>query len=79
MLELRPNCECCGKYLSPESNEAFICSLECTFCSACTDKILQFTCPNCSGNLVQRPSRLATVLEKYPASAKYVLKESVCK
>ncbi|HSS62933.1 MAG TPA: DUF1272 domain-containing protein, partial [Gammaproteobacteria bacterium] len=28
MLELRPDCECCGKELPPESTEAMICSFE---------------------------------------------------
>lgn len=68
MLILKPNCECCGKGLLPESNEAYICSFECTFCAACTDKILKFICPNCAGNLVQRPSRIGAALVKYPAS-----------
>ena len=37
MLELRPNCECCDRDLSPESVDARICSFECTFCAECAD------------------------------------------
>ena len=31
MLELRPNCEWCDKDLAPDSDEARICSYECTY------------------------------------------------
>jgi uncharacterized protein len=31
MLQLRPNCECCDRDLPPASDEAVICSFECTF------------------------------------------------
>jgi wyosine [tRNA(Phe)-imidazoG37] synthetase (radical SAM superfamily) len=37
MLELRPNCECCGKDLPPETPDAAICSFECTFCRECAE------------------------------------------
>src|SRR5688500_19298611 len=30
-LELRPNCECCNCDLPPDSNEAYICTFECTY------------------------------------------------
>lgn len=40
MLELRQNCEYCGKDLPPESTEAVICSFECTFCTSCAEGIL---------------------------------------
>jgi hypothetical protein len=30
MLKLRPNCECCNQDLPPQSEEALICSFECT-------------------------------------------------
>ena len=78
MLILRPNCECCDKNLPPESVEAFICTFECTFCFNCTETILDFICPNCSGNLVQRPIRPVAALKNNPASAKRVLKAHSC-
>jgi len=72
MLELRPNCEHCDKDLPPDSTEAIICSFECTFCRACVEGKLNNICPNCGGNFVARPIRLAEVLKKYPASSKRV-------
>jgi hypothetical protein len=78
MLELRPNCECCDKDLPPESAEARICTFECTFCADCAAQTLKGTCPNCGGNLVARPIRPPRMLEKYPASAKRVLKPGGC-
>ena len=57
MLELRPNCECCDKDLSPASTEAMICSYECTFCSDCVNTILHNVCPNCGGGFYSRPIR----------------------
>ena len=58
MLELKPNCERCGKNLPPDSEEAMICSFECTFCNACAETELKGVCPNCGGRLVRRPVRL---------------------
>jgi uncharacterized protein len=78
MLELRPFCECCGKSLSPESNEALICSFECTFCADCAQNVLHGACPNCGGNLTARPSRSAALLVKNPASVQRVVKENGC-
>ena len=78
MLELRPNCECCDKDLPPESKEAVICTFECTFCLSCSEKVLNHICPNCSGNLVQRPIRPAASLEHCPASTTRILKENGC-
>ena len=78
MLELRPNCECCNKDLPPESSEAVICTFECTFCLPCAENVLKFTCPNCGGNLVQRPVRSQEALGKYPASTIRVLKQNGC-
>ena len=72
MLLLKPNCECCDKDLPPASEEAMICTFECTFCCDCTDNALSGTCPNCGGNLVPRPIRPAALLEKFPASTKRV-------
>ena len=40
MLQLRPNCECCDRDLPPESQEAMICSFECTFCRDCVQTVL---------------------------------------
>jgi uncharacterized protein len=78
MLQLRPNCECCNKDLPPESDEAFICSFECTFCRACATAVLKHTCPNCGGELVNRPRRPASKLAKFPASTERVFKAQGC-
>jgi len=56
-LEMRTACERCGAALDADG-EAFICSFECTFCGACTEA-LRATCPNCFGELVRRPRRVA--------------------
>ena len=72
MLELRPGCECCDKNLSPESDEAWICSFECTFCTHCATDVLKGQCPNCGGELVARPRRPASKLANNPPSAKRV-------
>ena len=71
MLELRPNCECCDVDLAPET-DAFICSFECTFCRTCSQQVLNFTCPNCGGELVKRPIRPQNKLGQYPASTQRV-------
>jgi len=55
-LEMKTMCEKCRKSLPPDSDEANICSYECTFCNECT-KLLKYTCPNCNGELVERPRR----------------------
>jgi hypothetical protein len=78
MLELRPNCECCNADLPPESNEAMICSFECTFCRNCADGALKGRCPNCGGNFVPRPIRPGALLAKYPASTTRKLKDGGC-
>ncbi|ADZ92387.1 DUF1272 domain-containing protein [Marinomonas mediterranea] len=57
MLELRANCECCDKDLPAESQEAMICSYECTFCCSCVEEILENVCPNCGGGFSPRPIR----------------------
>ncbi|MCW2307049.1 DUF1272 domain-containing protein [Rhodobium gokarnense] len=77
MLELRPNCECCDRDLPPESAEARICTFECTFCADCADD-LGGTCPNCGGELLARPRRLAESLERYPASTTRILTPEGC-
>jgi hypothetical protein len=78
MLELRPNCECCDKDLPPSSDEAMICTFECTFCRHCVETKLQGRCPNCGGNLVQRPVRPLEKLVKNPASIVRKLKPEGC-
>ena len=55
-LQLRPNCEYCDKDLPPDAEEARICSYECTFCVRCAEA-MESICPNCGGELVQRPRR----------------------
>ncbi|MEZ4808971.1 MAG: DUF1272 domain-containing protein [Allomuricauda sp.] len=74
MLEIRPNCENCGKSLPNDSEEAFICTFECTFCRDCATSILLNVCPNCGGGFEKRPTRPSELLEKYPASGKEVRK-----
>lgn len=56
-LEMRRACERCGEDLPPQSERALICSYECTFCTLCSAE-LGFSCPNCGGELLQRPRRV---------------------
>ena len=74
MLALKPNCECCDKDLLPSATEARICTFECTFCSDCAETRFDNTCPNCGGNLVERPIRPEKHLLTSPASAKRLTK-----
>ena len=67
MLEIRPDCERCGKDLLADEPGAFICSFECTFCAACAEA-LDDRCPNCGGELMDRPARVGKALERNPAS-----------
>ena len=78
MLELRPNCECCNRDLPPESTDALICSFECTFCRSCASTVLEARCPNCGGELVARPRRPASKLERFPASTKRIHNPAGC-
>ena len=78
MLQLRPNCECCDKDLPPDSDEAVICTFECTFCASCAGSVLKGRCPNCGGNFSLRPVRPAHLLEVYPPSAERVRKAGGC-
>ncbi|MGH8381909.1 DUF1272 domain-containing protein [Pseudomonas sp.] len=78
MLELRPNCECCGRGLPGDSQDALICSFECTFCKDCNEHQLKGQCPNCGGELVKRPPRAAAKLAKYPPSTTRIVKEQGC-
>lgn len=74
MLEIRPTCENCNKPLPFDSNEAMICTFECTYCKDCVENILQHICPNCGGDFTQRPIRPKHLLEKYPTSNKVIHK-----
>jgi uncharacterized protein len=56
-LEMRAACERCGAELPPESDSAYVCSYECTFCAVCSEG-LEHVCPNCGGELVRRPRRV---------------------
>jgi hypothetical protein len=68
MLDMRPDCECCGRDLSPSAEDVYICSFECTFCERCALERLKTICPNCGGTLTRRPTRSSELLAKYPAS-----------
>ena len=67
MLEMRPDCEKCGADLPASAPGAFICSFECTFCAECAEDMDE-RCPNCGGELMDRPLRSKALLEKFPAS-----------
>lgn len=54
-LEMRHECEKCHQALAA-NGPAMICSFECTFCDQCSNA-MGGICPNCSGELVQRPRR----------------------
>lgn len=77
MLEIRLNCENCDKPLPNESEEAMICTYECTFCKECVDTILSNVCPNCGGGFEKRPSRPQAQLLKHPPRKDKVLKPVV--
>ena len=64
---MRPDCERCGADLPAPAPGAFICSFECTFCAECADAVDE-RCPNCGGELLDRPTRVGSALAKYPAS-----------
>ncbi|MEQ1553323.1 MAG: DUF1272 domain-containing protein [Ferruginibacter sp.] len=70
MLALKPICENCAKSLPNESNEAMICTYECTFCKDCVSNVLDNVCPNCGGGFEKRPTRPKQLLAKDPASTK---------
>lgn len=77
-MKLKPNCECCDRDLPPDSQQAMICTFECTFCSDCARSVFQGHCPNCKGNLVTRPIRPTAMLQKYPASHERHLRSQPC-
>ncbi|HEY0105398.1 MAG TPA: DUF1272 domain-containing protein [Rhizomicrobium sp.] len=74
MLELRPNCEHCGKSLPPGSKNARICSFEVTYCATCADGALKGKCPSCGGELAARPVRSKALAARYPAKKKSAAK-----
>ena len=78
MLDLRPNCECCGKDLPPDATDARICTFVCTFCQNCAVVVLHGACPNCGGNFEARPIRPSVALRKFPASTVRVAKSGKC-
>lgn len=78
MLILKPSCECCDKDLPPESQEAMICTYECTFCADCVSTKLHGICPNCGGNFAPRPIRPAAKLAKHPASTTRIYNPDGC-
>ncbi len=53
-LEFKSTCERCQSQLNPQG-DAYICSFECTFCTACANALDGACCPNCGGELVRRP------------------------
>ena len=67
MLEMRPDCERCGADLPANQHGAFICSFECTFCAECAEGMDE-RCPNCGGELLDRPARTGKNLAQHPAS-----------
>ena len=73
MLKMHPDCERCGVDLPADSAGAFICSFECTFCAECAEA-LDDHCPNCGGELMDRPSRARHLLAEHPASTERVYK-----
>jgi uncharacterized protein len=68
MLEMRPDCERCGTDLPAQAPGAFICRFECTFCAPCADT-LDDRCPNCGGELMDRPTRAMALHASHPPSA----------
>lgn len=54
---MKTHCERCQKFLPVYSEEARICSYECTYCETCATQNLGNKCPKCDGDLVPRPVR----------------------
>ena len=68
-LEMRRECEGCGKVLEPDG-VAYICSYECTFCEECANQH-RLVCPNCGGELVLRPKRARNRSGRRPRAASH--------
>jgi len=73
MLTMHPDCQRCGVDLPAQAPGAFICSHECTFCAECADALDEH-CPNCGGELLDRPTRVGESLKHSPASTVRVFK-----
>ena len=73
MLRMKTSCEGCGAPLGL-TDQAFICSFECTYCSKCA-KQLELCCPNCQGQLVLRPIRNHSATEVPPRPFKAKLEK----
>jgi hypothetical protein len=56
MLEMKSQCERCQKALPANLSGALICSYECTWRESCAAE-LSHRCPNCTGELLARPTR----------------------
>ncbi|WP_212721457.1 DUF1272 domain-containing protein [Nocardioides dongxiaopingii] len=65
---MRPGCECWDRDLPVDSTDAWICSLECTWCGDCARAVLRMACPNCDGDLTRRPVRPASAVAANPPS-----------
>lgn len=76
-MEIRLNCENCDKALPNESNEAMLCTFDCTFCKDCVDNLLKNVCPNCGGGFEKRPTRPKEHLDKNPPRLDKVFKPVV--
>jgi len=63
-MEFRTECGRCHRALT-ESDAAYLCSHECTFCPTCYRR-LNYVCPNCSGELVRRPRPASARLPHAP-------------
>jgi len=57
-LNMNGDCQRCATSLALDS-EVYICSYECTFCPMCAGDFMM-VCPNCGGELLRRPRRIAT-------------------
>ena len=74
MLEIRLNCENCDKSLPNDSDEAMICTYECTYCMDCVNNVLKNVCPNCGGGFEKIPSRPKKQLQNHPPRKDAILK-----
>lgn len=70
MLKIKTSCEGCNADLPNESEDAMICSFECTFCKKCVEEELKNMCPNCGGTFEKRPIRPKLLNEMYLAKNK---------
>ncbi len=68
MLKMKKSCEKCDAETGHQ-DEAYICSYECTFCLSCTEA-MHAVCPNCSGELLRRPTRIKNPLEVVASQVK---------